>query len=356
MEPYTPAVNLLPFPFNLVSRVWHRIWDGITLPCQKPHTSSPSPGSSTTLTRFPFRPPPPSTSSPTRDSSPSCRPVCYNGISSLLDVDYLRGGVGHNRSSLRVLNPDDTEIQKSTAPHLPVFPLVRSPNTPLAVSTGHSSNTPRASLASNSQNSFSVGTGQPPREDETLESFLIRRLKEKPRSDHTTPLPRNGLTRALDLFTSKIPGPSDTKTSAIDEGSETIDADPIPAPRPRLPSFGSSFGPSFGPDQFCKEWLQSSPCTQSSEGVGAVSSQTGRATSNAGSQSGQQTRSRSAGGRPGAPHRWSSSSSPSLSFMSEVFHQRRPGIFVSLGNMSPFGLTLTTGAVAQKRRLGEKWE
>lgn len=365
IEPYTPVANLPPFPFNLVSRVWHRIWDGITLPCQKAYTpSSPSPGfsTSTKLTRFPFRPPPTSTSAPTRDSSPSCRPVCYNGISSLLDVDYLRGGVSHKRSSqssdwasLRVLNPDYTDMQSSAAPDCLEGPLIRSPNTPTAASTGLGFDTPRASLASKSQSSVSAGNVQPPTEDETLESFLLRRLKERPRSSRTTPLPRNGLTHALDLFTSKsIPGPPDTGTLLNDGESESINTDAIPSPRPRLPSFGSSLGAPFGLDQFRREWLQSSPYPQSEEGFGAVYSQTEGATLNSGSRSGWETRSRSPGSRSGALHRCSSNTSPSLLFMSEVFHQRRPGIFVSLGNMGSFGVTLTTGTVAQRRRLGEK--
>ncbi|KAJ5716581.1 hypothetical protein N7493_008492 [Penicillium malachiteum] len=248
MEPYSPK-SRLPFPFNLVSRIWHRIWYGL-LCFSEPDCSSTPSSPRLGPTRFPLTPTPCSSSDnsdKTRNSSPIFREVSYTAISSLLDrdVDYLRrpinrDGFSQNRErhSLHVMNPDiyaqsshtnsppdslhSNLRRRSSPPRFPRFPFT-NPYPPLTPSVD------REELLSSLFSNIIVDnvTDEEPSfstTDEDLWDYLERcRLRPLPLFTRSRLSQRSGLTRALGLFMSSDASLSATDASGMEDSTDSTE-------------------------------------------------------------------------------------------------------------------------------------
>ncbi|KAJ5114052.1 hypothetical protein N7456_002586 [Penicillium angulare] len=416
-DPYIPSRHSILFPFNLASRIWQRVWHGILLPCQKPSPSpSSSEPSSPTLARFPLTPTPNSgTIQETGDSSPIIPHVAYDHISSLFNVDYFRGtinqdGISQNGAwdALRVLNPDfsgqntssesshnipkalRTGRRYSGAPVLPDLPFIRSAEPSLSVSFELGLRNLRSSAAYNepARNYYHRATPGPAPDTIQQELSASRSLNERP-----TPLsrifPRNGLTRALELFRqpqlfiSPEPDPeNENENGNEDEKSSHISIDTASTSlgsQSRDPSLSSSIESAFDLNRFRGQWVKGHGEWVKCRGQWVKKIQWTKATrtthlehnfsqaeittpeSQSQSQSQTPTPSQSSQGiTTESESQWSWSRrtpdnhsvgpSPSLSFIQDIINRRDPGIFVSLNSMESIQSTLAAGTAAQQRR------
>ncbi|KAJ5272405.1 hypothetical protein N7478_007530 [Penicillium angulare] len=416
-DPYIPSRHSIQFPFNLASRIWQRMWHGILFPCQKP---SPSPSSSVpsspTFARFPLTPTPESGIQETSGSSPIFQPLAYDHISSLLNADYFRGtinqdGISQNGEwdALRVLNPDLSSQNtisesshdipkplrigrpKSLAPVLPDLPFIRNVEPSLSVSFELGLRNLRSSVTYNEFQQSTYNRFTPNLCSETIQQELAvsRSLNERPRPAPLSRIfPRNGLTRALELFCQPqllISPEPDPEDESEDEKytDPSIDTPSYLGSQSCDPSLSSSIESAFDLNRFRGQrvkshgdwvkrkgrwvkkiqWSQATTHLEQNSPQGEVTtpesqpqSQFQSATPSQSSQgitteSGSQwSRSR----RSSDNCSGSTGTSPGLSFIRDIINRRDPGIFVSLNSMESIQSTLAAGTAAQQRRIIRK--
>ncbi|KAJ5765168.1 hypothetical protein N7520_004727 [Penicillium odoratum] len=235
----TPVSHQLPFPFNIASRIWRRLWNGI-ISCQN---DSPTSGP-----RRPLTPSPSPSDEETPSSSPSCRPVPYDHVSSLTDVDYLRGSINRDGLSqrgylnkLRVVSTDihtrrssvdsyydmfDDRVgrQSSHLPCLPDFSIIGSPNNSLADSIWLGLQQLGIYTVTEIQEPIHA-TSCPPPSTEITESSVQGTLDECLLSARAQPLPRNTLSPEIKPFM-----PSSLPRSSLSGSQESLIATSYPSP------------------------------------------------------------------------------------------------------------------------------
>lgn len=370
-DSHSTSPRQLPFPFNIASRIWRRIWLGILLSCQE---ASPSSGA-----RMPLTPSPTQSNEETRGSPTSYRPVPYDGVSSLMDVDYLRGSInrdgisqdGH-MNSLRVVNPEIQTSRSSTisyydmfddiddrvgrrsshVPCLPDFWFTRAPTPPLSVSIGLGLQQLGESMLS--ENCPSPATESIPGELSASSSPDERPSRTKPQS-----LAPGGFSRAMGFF---LPQPSSSVLEADriqdcrQEDDNDIDRDP--SPRSRLPSIDSNLESSTSFTQYRSQWLRN--CQSSQVNTRPVTPDLPDSEVMIPSQhrpsgvsaSGNSGGARSRGRTRSISSNCSNSSSANMSVIPEDSYHQQRGIFGNLLELPYLSLIMAAGMAAQKRRFG----
>ncbi|KAJ5919614.1 hypothetical protein N7454_009449 [Penicillium verhagenii] len=370
--------NQLPFPLNIGSRIWRRLWHGILSSCQRASLSNSRPN-------IPLPPDPIIPFEHPRTSSPSCRPVQYDHVSTLLDVDYLRGPIntdgrsqGGNLKSLHVINPD-LHTQSSRAgsyygtfddasrvgrrgSHVPCLPdlwFTTAPAPPLSVTIGLGLQNLAESPMPESQPIIHIEPSSSHSTETTSEELL-----PSPALDNyhrrARGLPPSGFSRAMKFFLPPSPCISeDDVGQGSSSGDDTQEPDTVlHRTRSHIPSVRSSRESSSCFTQRRGHWrgkrrlshIETQPLIPDSPRKETImpgyrygspvvfpSENTEKAQSSRG---------------PGRSRRVSSTFSNSTSPipMSEAFSRRQRGIFLNLYSLPFLSQTLTAGTVAQSRR------
>lgn len=370
----------LPFPFNIASRIWRRLWHGILLSCQK---ASPSSGA-----RIPLTPSPTQFNEEKRGSPPNYRPVPYDGVSYLMDVDYLRGNInrdgisqdGH-MDSLRVVNPDIRTPRASTisyydmfddiddrvgrrsshVPCLPDFWFTQAPTPPLSISIGLGLQQLGESMMPGNQVFVHAESCPAPATESMPEELSFpSNPNERPFPTRPQGLPRGGFSRAMGFFMTQSSLRLSEADMIQDCSLEDDDSDINTAPSPRsgLPSFDSNIGSSTSFAQYRSQWLRN--CQSSQTNTWPVTPDIpepevmmpNQHQPSGVSASGNSGGARSRGRSRRVSSNCSNSSSTTLSVISEGSRYQQRGIFGSLLNLPYVSLTLAAGMAAQRRRFG----
>lgn len=376
-DSHSTCSRQLPFPFNIASRIWRRLWHGVLLSCQK---APPSSGA-----RIPLTPSPTQSNEEIQDSPPSYRPVPYDGVSSLMDVDYLRGNINRDGisqdgrlDSLRVVNPDirtpgsstisyydmfddiDDRVgrRSSHVPCLPDFWFTRAPTPPLSISIGLGLQQVGEAMMPNQQFMNAESCLSHPTESMPEELTAPNSPNERPFAERPQGLPPGGFSRAMGFFMPQL-SPSLSEADIIQDCrvEDNSDVDTAPSPRPCVSSIHSDHGSSFSFAQYRSQWLQncqssltaSRPTTPDPPEPEVVISSHQHQPSGV-SASGNPGGARSHGRTRRVFSNYSHSSSSSLSVTSHSSHWRYRGLFDSILNLPYLSLTLAAGTAAQKRR------